>query len=420
MNKNFTPLSPYLYNVGEIINGLEIIEQTYVLDTHGWKNKAYMVKCVKCGYVYDTPKREGNLKKYGCIVCSGRKVAEGINDIRTTAPWMIAYLESKEDAKKYTCRSNKKLSMICPFCMKQKKSMSPNTLYRAGFSCSYCGDGISYPEKFMMSLLDLLEIDYIYQLNKNNLNWCDSYRYDFYIPNKNMIIETHGRQHYEDVFSIDYKKQRETDLIKNYLAINNGISLYIQLDCRESNKEWIINSIINSKLDKILEFNCNNINWNTIENNSLKSKVFIACNLWNENRTLTTEDIGDILHLSGATIQKYLITGTNIGICNYNSEIGIYRRDLKKMGKPSTTAKKIFYNDNIYDSIKAFADSINQNQSVVGRWIKKVASPRYCKNNIYLSAHYATKEEIKTYPRYEKEVLNNESQNDSLLLCSNE
>lgn len=415
-SEEFIPLVPYYYNIGDVVNGLEIISQTYVVDNHGWKSKAYYVKCLKCGYIYEEPKTEGNLKKYGCIVCIGRKVVEGINDINTTATWMVSYLENKEDAKKYTYRSNKKLPMICPHCMKVKKKMSPNTLYRAGFGCSYCGDGISYPEKFIMSLLDLLEIEYTYQLSKNNFNWCGNYRYDFYIPSNNMIIESHGRQHYDDAFSIDYKQQKEIDLAKYTLAINNGISLYIQLDCRESNKEWMINSIINSELYKLLGFDYNNIDWNIIEKNSLKSKVFIACNLWNENQILTTADIGKKLHLCSETIQSYLIKGTEIGICNYNSEIGKYRRDLKKIGKPPINSKKIFYNNFIYDSITDFANSINHPQTVVGRWIKGTVLPRYDKNNIYLSAHYANDEEIKKYPKYKKDISNQGGLIDSLLL----
>ena len=174
---------------------------------------------------------------------------------------------------------------------------------------------------------------------------------------------------------------------------------------------------MNSELNDILGFSCENINWNEIETESLKSNVFIACDMWNNNKLLTTESIGIAIHLCGATIQKYLIKGTEIGICNYNSDIGMYRRDLKKIGKPSVTSKKVFYNGKIYDSIKSFADSINQSQTAVGRWLKGTALPRDNKKMIYLSAHYATDKEIELYPRYKKDIVNNESQNDSLLLC---
>lgn len=401
MAKEYVPLVPYLYNVGDVVNGLEIIKQTYALDTHGWKSKAYYVKCTKCGYEYDTPKREGNLKKYGCIVCTGKKVVQGINDIPTTAPWMVKYFENPEDASKYTYSSNKKINMICPHCGKDKKKLTPNTLYRKGFGCAYCGDGISYPEKFIRNLLDELNIDYIFQLSKKDINWCENYRYDFYIPSKNIIIETHGRQHYEDAFSSNFIEQERIDLIKKESALNNGIKQYIQLDCRESNKQWIINSIINSNLDEILEFNYKDIDWNKIEYNSLNSILLESCMLWEQNELLTTYDIGKMLHINGDTIHKYLIKGAEIGICNYSSELGKYRRGLKSGKNISMVcSKKIFYDNKIYDSISSFANSINKSPSVVGRWIGGNVLPRNYNDRKFLSAHYATNNELEIYSNY--------------------
>lgn len=400
MAKDFKPLVPYWYNVGEIINGLEILEQTYLTDKNGWRHKAYIVKCLTCGYIYDHPKSENNLKKYGCEVCRGKKVVHGINDIATTTPWMIKYLKNKEDAKKYTHSSNKKLPMLCPECMKSEKNMSPNTLYRNGFGCNFCSDGVSYPEKFIANLLDQLRVEFIPQLSRNNFTWCENYRYDIYIPHINTIIEIHGRQHYADGFNVKYEEQREIDVTKRNLALSNGIKHYIELDCRESNKEWIMQSIFNSNLKSVLRVNFDNIDWNIIELNSLKSNVYIACKMWNENSEFTTEDIGKKLHLTSAAIQGYLKKGTVIGICDYDSDKGKYRRDLKKIGKVALNAKKVFYDGYIYESLKAFADSINKGQAVVGRWITGVAMPRYPEYKIYLTAHYATDDEIKKYPMY--------------------
>lgn len=401
MEKEFKPLVAYWYTVGEVVNGLEILEQTYITDKNGWRKKAYIVKCLTCGYVYNHPKNENNLKKYGCEVCNGKKVVHGINDMATTAPWMVKYLKNEEDAKKYTCCSNKKLPMLCPECMKTEKIIQPRTLYESGFGCGFCNDGVSYPEKFIINLLDQLGIKFKTQLSKNDFKWCKSYRYDIYIPHKNTIVEIHGRQHYFDGFNISQEEQQKIDVSKKSLALINGIEHYIELDCRESNKEWIKQSVLKSKLDDILEINFNNIDWDVIELNSLKSNIYIACKMWNENNEFTTEDIGKQLHLSSAAILGYLKKGTEIGICDYNSEIGKYRRDLKKIGKVALNAKKFFYNGYVYESLKAFADSINKGQAVVGRWITGVAIPRCPEYKKYLSAHYATDDEIEKYPIYQ-------------------
>ena len=107
------------------------------------------------------------------------------------------------------------------------------------------------------------------------------------------------------------------------------------------------------------------------------------------------------MHLTSATILIYLKKGTKIGICDYNTEVGKFRRDSKKIGKVALNAKKVFYDGMIYDSLKIFASVVGKSQSVVGRWITGKDIPRDEENRIYLTAHYATKEEIEKYPRYE-------------------
>lgn len=400
MKEEFKPLTPYWYNIGDVVNDQEILEQTYAVDKNGWKHKAYIVKCLKCGYIYDHPKSENNLKKYHCEVCTGRKVVPGINDIATTAQWMIKYLKNPEDAQRYTYGSNEKVPMICPECKQYEKVMSLNTLYRNGFGCKFCSDGISYPEKFIANLLKQLEIDFIAQLSRCYFKWCDKYRYDFYILHKNIIIEVNGRQHYDNAFNKTSEDQKEIDKIKKDLAISNGIRNYVELDCRESTMEWIKQSIVDSGLQDILDVDFNDVDWDKIESDSLKSNVFIACELWNKNETFTTEDIGKILNLASVTILKYLKKGTKIGICDYTSEKGKKRRDMKKIGKVALNAKKIFYDGLVYDSLKIFSNSINKSETAVGKWVKGACFPRNIEDYIYLEAHYATEEEIAKYPRY--------------------
>ena len=46
------------------------------------------------------------------------------------------------------------------------------------------------------------------------------------------------------------QEQREIDRIKRELALKNGISEYIELDCRYSDKNYIKESIIKSNLNK--------------------------------------------------------------------------------------------------------------------------------------------------------------------------
>lgn len=385
IKEEFTPLNNYWYNIGEVINGLEVIQQTYKFGSNNWRYKAYIVKCTTCGYLYKYPKFESNLKKYGCEVCAGRKVVNGINDINTTAHWMVEYLDNKDDAYKYTTHSNKKINMHCPMCNNYHTKISPNIISRNhSLSCKTCGDGISYPEKIMMSFLNYLNIDYIHQVGKNILEWANTYLYDFYIPKNNTIIEVHGIQHYKGGFGTSYENIHKNDLNKKSLAINNNITNYIEIDCSKSTPEWISNSIINSELSCL--YDLNEINWINIFDTYIDSFVLKSCELWNSNKYYTTTDIGNILHITSASVLKYLQIGVSAGICDYTKKEGLYRKGLKL--KNPKNSKKVFYNGEFFDSIADFAKYINKSETTVGRWLCGKAIPRNKEDVKYLDAYF--------------------------------
>ena len=150
-----------------------------------------------------------------------------------------------------------------------------------------------------------------------------------------------------------------------------------------------------SKLSDILNISFDNIDWNEIDLKSIRSNVVKACELWNNNKYLTTKNISEILHCSHNTIISYLKKGTNAGICNYSIEEANERGYLyskKYISKP------IFFNNFIYDSATEFSKIIKKNRSTVGNWLLGV--PPKGDNEIYSSVRYATEEEIKKYPRY--------------------
>ena len=87
--------------------------------------------CVKCGYECGEHYKKQEYKKeywiietdilqnHGCPVCcrNPQIVVKGINDIPTTAPWMIPYFQGGyEEAKLYTFSSSYKINPICPDC----------------------------------------------------------------------------------------------------------------------------------------------------------------------------------------------------------------------------------------------------------------------------------------------------------------
>ena len=124
-------------------------------------------KCNICnGEWYATP--ANILKGKGCPYCAGKKVLLGFNDLWTTNPNIASWLKDEELGYKITKGSNKKVTFVCPCCGKEKIT-SPNKIAKK-FVCDYCSDGISYPEKFILSFLNQLHIDFIYQYSQVNTN----------------------------------------------------------------------------------------------------------------------------------------------------------------------------------------------------------------------------------------------------------
>ncbi len=308
----------YKFLVGDIIptttGSIEILECVR-LPHQKYTQKGYKYKCIIDGdidYITECHLVSG----VGCKVCYGNKVLRGYNDIATTSPQLLKYLVNEEDGFNYTCNSGKTIKTKCPHCGFEK-DMIIHVLNNAGFGCNACSDGISYPEKFIICLLNQLKIKFIPQLSIKQFSWCDKYRYDIYIDNINGIIEIHGIQHYEDSNGSwgKLKEIKINDLVKENLAKQNYINNYIILDCRYSELEWIKNNVMQSELPQLLNFKEDNIDWLKCHEYSCSSLVKIVCDLWNMG--LTTTEIGDEIGLHNCTVSNYLKKGNKLKWCNY-------------------------------------------------------------------------------------------------------
>jgi predicted DNA-binding protein YlxM (UPF0122 family) len=129
----------------------------------------------------------------------------------------------------------------------------------------------------------------------------------------------HGLQHYENTF-INFNRfiedEIKNDKLKKEKAEENGIENYIIIDARYSEFDWIKNSILNSDLYSLLDMNSINLEECYIK--SLKSKLILACNLWN-NENKKVPEIAEILNVERGTVVKYLKRGNDLGLCDYDS-----------------------------------------------------------------------------------------------------
>ena len=330
----------------------------------GKNGKGYWFKCLKnLNHIRELKNinsfTRGNKRSIECSLC---------NSIFTTHPKLIKYFVDKKDAKKYSFGSDKKICVRCPDCGNEKM-MNIDRLVRCGFSCNKCGDGISYPEKIMINILNQMGISYQTQLNKTTFKWCNKYRYDFYIPSLNCIIEIHGGQHYynsfESIGGRTVEEEQKNDEIKEQLAKENEIKNYIVIDCRKSELEWIKNNILNSDLNKL--FDLSNVNWLQCHEFVCNGLVKKTCDMW-DNGMNNTKKISDEMQLNRTTILKYLKQGVELGWCNYNAKESSMQRYT------SMSKKVICLNTNeVFNSIKDVKRKYNINISNCCRGVTKSA-----------------------------------------------
>lgn len=302
----------YVYNIGDVITTKH---STYKITNQKRKRNHRYYDCIcERGHIFD--KAEYSMDS--CIYCSGRYTVKGETDIATTNIEMFNMLAYKEFGYSHKQNSTIKTDWICPDCNDLILNKSPNQVYVHGLGCSSCSDGISYGEKFIYNLMRYLNINIKMQYTKTDADWCKTFRYDAYLSDFDYIIECHGLQHYEENsnFKMSLIETQENDKNKELLA-NEYVTDYIIIDCRQSTLSHVKKSIINSKLYTLLNLNKYNIDWKLIHKQSIKSKVKISCDLWNEGKS--TKEISTALDINENVIRRYLKNGSMLNMCKYDA-----------------------------------------------------------------------------------------------------
>ena len=301
------------------------------------------------------------VRNNGCICpyCDRRLVFVGETDMWTTNPELAHMLENLDDGYKYLATSSKRVNFVCPKCGSVIKDKIINNVRMFGLSCGNCSDGMSFCEKFVYELLLQLNCEFIHD---RTICWSEGKRYDFYIPKLNMIIETHGLQHYEDSFTRysgrdarTAEEERQNDKYKKDLALFNGIEHYIQLDCKVSDCDYIKNSIENSKLVELFDLSV--VDWDKCLQATFNSNVVLCANLWNDGMK-STRDIANFTGIDISSVIPYLKKAAKIGLCDY----------VKNYNQNKSKYKKILCveTNKIYECIKD-AESDGYNKSYISK-----------------------------------------------------
>lgn len=302
-------INPNIKVVGEYVNAKQNILHRCKIDGYEWEAKPNNI-----------------LNGMGCPVCAKRTIGrppEYKNSI-----WSSEYKDyfskymTEEQMKIYMPHGNKNVDVICPDC-KRRKLKAPAELLKRGLGCS-CGDGISYPNKFMYSVLNQLDIDFIPEYKPQ---WGDKKSYDIYIPNINCIIENHGIQHYSYVSCWNnrtFEEEKQNDKYKKKLAKENEVLHYVVIDCRCSTEDWIKKSILNSELPAILNFTEQNIDWAVCDEYASSNVVKVVAELWNKGASV--KQIEQNTGLCRSTVVSYLKKANKFGWCDYDKKKSLERR----------------------------------------------------------------------------------------------
>lgn len=350
--------------------------------TYYQDEKWYKYTCNVCGWTEGWIKEGSLLEGNGCSCCYGRTAVLGINTIWDTDRWMCDLGVSEEDAKKYTKASNSRISITCPNCNKIK-NIRIRDMYSDKSNGCICGDRISYPEKFITSILTQLNVNFKTQLTNSTFKWCGDKRYDFYLLDYNAIIETHGMQHYEQrTRGKPLEEEQKNDRIKKDLALNNGIEHYIELDCRYSDLEWIKNSCIVSM--SVLFENIKDVDFDRADRFAISSnKVKDVCLKWSSDEDLTIINIAKIFDISTDTVTSYLKRGNKLGWCEYDPKKNKIKTAMKT-GLANGIKIEIFKNDISLGVFNSAREIDRQSESILGvKLVQSMVSKAVRENKCY-------------------------------------
>ena len=312
------------YNIGDIIYGrvhnVKIIDRDYRSRQRICKGKLlnvnekwYKCECQTCGYSDIWIKEDRPHKDVGCKCCRGAILVNGKNDLSTTVPQIAIWLTDKTDMYRYTKGDTVWVDITCPECGFQNRTFL-YSLVSNRYHCPRCSEGFSYPEKYMIEVLNEIGVKFIFHASNKDLWWNKNYIYDFYIPDKSIIIETQGLQHYKSNSWGNVDNVKVNDIKKKELAINNSIKYYIELDCRYSDPNYIQSSIENSILKDV--YNLKDIDWNVCAMMASRNYQISVNQYWNQGMSI--EEIQETLLISRNTIIRYLKQYKSLELNDYS------------------------------------------------------------------------------------------------------
>lgn len=228
------------YTTAEFIqkaNKLHKNSYEYSKTTYESADKKVIITCPKHGDFLQTPRK--HLARQGCNECanllrakrattaSKNKNIKAKNQFKSRAKSI--HKNSYEYISEYK-HSEHPVKIKCNMCLKIF-SQSP-LVHLRGSGCPYCKQ--SKGEKLIANWLELNDIDFEIQKGFDGCIGCKyPLKFDFWLPEKNIVIEYQGEQHYmvvsfgskksKQILEKELVKRKTRDGIKKQYCLDNGI-----------------------------------------------------------------------------------------------------------------------------------------------------------------------------------------------------
>lgn len=203
---------------------LEYAEEEKQVYYNGKHKVTWKCQC-DCGNIhYATTEnlKRGDTPSCGCITKEHRKAQ--LKDLTGQIFGHLTVLQWLG-----TINGNSKYLVKCD-CGKEYEIYASNLTQGNSTSCGCVRE--SHGESKIRKILIDNDINFVNQKSFNNFIYEDTKgkpKYDFYLPDFNILIEYDGEQHFEDVFSwdteADFQLRQQHDKIKNEYALKNNFIL---------------------------------------------------------------------------------------------------------------------------------------------------------------------------------------------------
>lgn len=265
------------------------------------------------------------LNGYGCPFCAGNAVLRGYNDLWTTDPDLAQMLKNPNVGYEIGRGSHRCVDWICPDCG-LPKSVSPKQVCIYGLACPRCSDGISYPNRFIISLLSQLSMDTF--TSEWSPAWIGRCRYDAYfvLNGQEYVVEMDGGIGHGELDIRTNEPDTDglaRDMLKDEQARLHNI-IVIRIDCKYEKTsiynrfQYIKQSVLSSPLSEI--FDLSHVDWELCNKDATKSLHMIAAHEYDSGKSI--QEIADELHVHYSTIYNWLKRLAKENLCSYVSVLG--------------------------------------------------------------------------------------------------